>query len=413
MYLQYLSLKNFRNYWRLELPLSPGVTVVQGANAQGKTNLLEAILFLATSKSLRAQNDREVVHWLAFEREPIPFAEVAGEVRPDGHVNHIRLVLTQQGGRGDRGFRKVVTINGVRKRVLDLLGLLPVVVFMPEDLLLVSGSPSVRRRYLNLLLCQIDREYCRHLDAYNKVVVRRNAQLRHLQEKRGDEALLAYWDEALVTHGAYLMHKRQAILARLDVLAREHHAALAPHQGRLRVAYRPSLDLSEKETGVPAAQLALSWPEEPVAYHPQPVWPVERLQKRFAALLARHRREELAAGMTLIGPHRDDLVFLLDGRNVRVYGSRGQQRTIALALKLAEVQVVHEALGTSPILLLDDVLSELDPERRQRVLSLVLNVPQAILTTTDWSDFTSDFLQQVHCLHVEAGVIRPATPPAR
>ncbi len=408
-YLRHLSLKNFRNYLRLELDLPRGITVIQGRNAQGKTNLLEAITYLATSKSLRALSDAEVVHWLAMEREPIPFAEVGGEVQYDGEVNHLRIVLTQQGGRGSgSGFRKVVTINGVRKRALDLMGLLPVVLFLPEDIDLVAGPPSGRRRYLNIVLCQMDREYCRHLDAYNKVVTRRNAQLRALQGRPFDENLIAFWDDALVEHGAYIIHKRQEVIAHLDIRAREQHRLLAGHEGRLRVEYRPSVDLSERGNMAPQEQLALKLPAQPVAYHPQPVLPESQIRKRFADLLTKVRAREVEAGVTLIGPHRDDMVFLLDGRDLRTYGSRGQQRTTALALKLAEVQVLEEALGASPVLLLDDVMSELDEERREQVLHVVAAVPQAILTTTDWADFSPDFLAVANCLQVEGGVIHPA-----
>ncbi len=407
MYLQHLSLKNFRNYLRLELPLPRGITVIQGRNAQGKTNLLEAIAYLATGKSLRALSERELVHWLSFEREPIPFAEVNGEIQRNGHTTRLRLVLTQQGGRGSgSGFRKVVTINGVRKRVLDILGILPVVLFLPEDITLISGAPSIRRRYLNLLLCQIDREYCRHLEAYNKVVTRRNAQLRAFQGKRLDPALLVYWNDALVEHGAYILHKRQEIVAQLDALVREQHRTLAPRQGRLRVEYRSTLAMNGNRPSVPREQLALALQEEPVAYLPQPVVPIPRLEKRFGEQLEQLQRQEVDAGMTLVGPHRDDMVFLLEGRDVRTYGSRGQQRTIALSMKLAEVQLIQEALGGSPLLLLDDVMSELDAERRQRVLDVVLHVPQAILTTTDWAPFPPDFLAQVHRLEVAEGIIR-------
>ncbi len=409
MYLQHLSLKNFRNYLRLELSLSAGITVLQGDNAQGKTNLLEAIVFLATSKSLRAHSDRELIHWLAHEREAIPFAEVSGEIQHNGDVTRLRLVLTQQQRANTQpGIRKTVTINGVRKRVLDLLGILPVVIFMPEDVLLIAGSPSLRRRYLNILLCQIDREYCRHLEAYNKVLVRRNAQLRDLQGRQPDPHLLAYWDEALINHGAYLLHKRQAVLSRLDELARAHHTTLAPQQGRLRVVYRPALPI-ENTPAAEAHQLSLPLPQE-LAHPPHPVWSVEQWRALFTTALENARKEELSAGVTLLGPHRDDVMFLLDGQDVRLYGSRGQQRTVALALKLAEVQVITEALNTSPILLLDDVMSELDAQRRHRVLDLVAQVPQAILTTTDWADFTPEFLAQAQCLEVHDGVLRPVTP---
>lgn len=407
MYLQHLSLKNFRNYLRLELPLPAGITVVQGGNAQGKTNLLEAITYLATSRSLRALSERELVHWLTYEREPLPFAEAAGEIQGNGLTTRVRIVLTQQAGRGNgQSFKKVVTINGARKRALDLLGLLPTVLFLPEDIDLIAGSPTRRRRYLNMALCQVDREYCRHLDAYNKVVTRRNAQLRALQGRAYDEALLAYWDEALVEHGAYVVHRRQELITRLDVVAREQHRGLVAGGGRLRVEYRPSLSLSARSEGVPEGQLALALHEQPVAYIPQPVWSIARIRRRFRQVLEEVRGRELEAGMTLVGPHRDDVAFLLDGRDLRTYGSRGQQRSAALATKLAEVQVIREVLGMSPILLLDDVMSELDAHRRHRVLDLVAQVPQAIITTTDWSDFPPEFLDRVHRLEVEDGVIR-------
>lgn len=405
MYLQHLSLKNFRNYLRLELPLPPGVTVVQGGNGQGKTNLLESVVFLATSKSLRATHDRELVNWLAFEREPIPFAEVAGEVQQDGRVTSVRIVLAQQKGRDPQGgFQKAITIDGVQRRALELLGLLPVVVFMPEDLLLISGPPSLRRRYLNLLLCQVDREYCQHLDAFNKVVARRNAQLREFQGQPVNSDLMAFWDERFIRHAAFIMHRRQALISRLDVLARGHHAALAAQQGRLRLVYRPALSPA---SAAERLQRPLPMPQEPVAYGEEPVPPIQTWAKRLQRALAETREEEAQRGMTLVGPHRDELVFFMDGRDIRVYGSRGQQRTVALALKFAEVELITEALGTSPILLLDDVMSELDAQRRERVIQLVQQVPQAIITTTDWSDFTPDFLRQVHRLHVEAGLISP------
>ncbi len=407
MYLEHISLKNFRNYLRLELSLPPGITVVQGANAQGKTNLLEAIAYLATSKSLRAQSDRELVHWLALEREPIPYAEVAGDVAHNSTTTHIRILLTQQGGRGSgSGFRKVVMINGIRKRGLDLLGILPIVLFLPEDIRLVSGAPTLRRKYLNLLLCQIDRDYCHHLDAYNKALSRRNAQLRAFRTKPVDPVLMELWNDTLVQHGVYIIHRRQEIISQLDEWVREQHRLLAAGQGRLRVEYRPSLDMNDSQVQVPKAQMALALPEEPVAYTPQPIWPMNKIEKRFREALTRRLQDEIDAGATLTGPHRDDMAFLLDGRDVRTYGSRGQQRTVALAMKLAEVRAIESALGTSPLLLLDDVMSELDEERRGRVLEVVQHVPQAVITTTDWNIFDPAFLSRAQRLEVEEGVIR-------
>jgi len=377
MRLTHLSLHNFRNYVRLDLDLLPGVAVLVGDNAQGKTNLLEAIYYLATSRSPHAGADREVVNWLAVEREPLPYARLVGKVARTASEATLEITLTQQENNGDR-YRKQIRLNGVPRRAMDLLGHLNVVLFLPEDISLVSGSPGGRRRYLDVTLCQIDPAYCRHLSRYNQIVTQRNALLRDLRERDGDPAQLAFWDEQLVEHGAPLVARRRQAVAALDELAHTIHAELTDGLERLHLCYEPSLELQ----------------------------PEGSLREAFQAQVKSQRRREMAAGMTLIGPHRDELRFLIDDVDTGVYGSRGQQRTAALALKLAEVEVMHRETGEQPVLLLDDVLSELDAHRRRFLLHWLASTDgpeQAVVTTTDLHVLPETFLQRCRLWRVQQG----------
>lgn len=410
MFLRRLHLEHFRNYRRLDLVFDRPWTLIQGANAQGKTNLLEAIHYLATGKSGQARTEREVVGWSATE-EPIPFARIRGQVEHAGGTTELEILFTPRGDTPH--FTKQVRINGVARRTLDLIGILRAVLFLPEDIALVTGSPGERRRYLDVALCQIDRDYCRHLARYQKVVTQRNSLLRQLREQGasprdpGVAAQLAFWDEQLAAHGAAVLARRYAFLARLEPLAGARHHTLSHGREHLRILYLPSFNpghLAEPVFQEMRAGRFSSATLEPTSALPT----ADALAGRFRAHLESRRNRELAAGATLYGPHRDDLVFLLDGRDLRAYGSRGQQRTAALALKLAEVQAMAAETGEAPVLLLDDVMSELDAHRRRMVLETLDHVDQAILTTTDWDDYTTSFQGQARRLQVTAGAVIPA-----
>jgi DNA replication and repair protein RecF len=378
MRLTHLTLHNFRNYVRLDLDLLPGVTLLQGDNAQGKTNLLEAIYYLATTRSPHAGADRELVNWLAAEQEPLPYARLVGRAVRGASDITIEITLTQQANNQGR-YRKQIRLNGVAKRAMDLLGQLNVVLFLPEELALVSGPPSLRRRYLDATLCQIDPPYCRALSRYNQVVTQRNALLRDLRERGGDPAQLAFWDERLVEHGAYLVSRRWEALLALDQLARSVHGELTDGAEQLYLRYVPSVEM-EGPAGTESVGIAFQ-----------------------AQLQALHPRE-IASGMTLVGPHRDEVRFVVNEVDAGVYGSRGQQRTAALALKLAEVDLMRHATGEHPVLLLDDVLSELD-EHRRRFLVHALNdgVEQVIVTTTDVRSLPEELLQRCRLWRVQMG----------
>jgi len=380
MRLTHLTLHNFRNYVRLDLDLPPGVSLLQGDNAQGKTNLLEAVYYLATSRSPHAGSDRELVNWLAAEQEPLPYARLVGKVTRAAGESAIEITLTQQANNGAR-YRKQIRLNGVARRAMDLLGQLNVVLFLPEDISLVSGSPSGRRRYLDAALCQIDPVYCRTLSRYNQIVTQRNALLRDLRERGGDSGQLAFWDERLVEKGAYLVSRRWNALLSLDGLAHDLHGQLTGQTEQLRLRYAPSVEM-----------------EGPAD--------ADSVREAFMGQLQELRRREIAAGMTLVGPHRDELRFLINEVDCGIYGSRGQQRTAALSLKLAEVGLMRRETGEQPVLLLDDVLSELDEHRRRFLVHTLENgVEQAIITTTDLHTLPQTLLHGSCLWRVEMGCL--------
>ncbi len=407
MYLSHLSLTNFRNFSRLELDIAEGITLLQGLNAQGKTSFLEAVAYLSTSRSLLAGAERDLVHWLAWE-EPLPFARLVGDlVVAGGRKQRIEITLVQsnKSNTGAPLLRKEVRVNGVSRRAIDLVGQMPTVLFLPQDVELISGSPSVRRRYLDIALCQMQHDYCRSLGAYNKVLDQRNALLKALRDQGGSREQLAFWDEQLVVQGSLLMARRAAFLAELEAEANQRQQALTDGRERLHVRYLPSLEPNGNDGELAAGDAdTLREPTPLYLAGDQP-----SIASAFASALARTRQREIAAGMSLLGPHRDDVQFTAQGRDLRTYGSRGQQRTAALSVKLAEVAIMRRALGASPLLLLDDVMSELDGSRRALLLEALSGVQQALVTTTDWADFTPEFRSHARCLHVVEGRIEEGT----
>jgi DNA replication and repair protein RecF len=411
MLLSHLSLTHFRNYHQLNLDFTGRFTLLQGENGEGKTNLLEAIFFLATSKPVHAQTEREVVDWRAQD-EPIPYSRVAGRVQNQTSTTDLEILLT---ARGDGlNYAKQVKINGVNRRSMDLVGLLRAVLFLPEDIKLVDGGPGERRRYLDIALCQIDREYYRALVDFQKVLTRRNRLLKTLGEtarptSTGVDAQLGFWDEKLAQYGSQVIVRRQQFVLALEPIAHQRHAELSGGHETLQLHYLPSFNpgyLNERDFArLTDSQVQGGWPAVPTTPLDS-----ERVAEQYLARLRSRRAREIAAGTTLYGPHRDDLRFVVNGRDMRVFGSRGQQRTGALAIKLAEVHVSTAKTGVTPLLLLDDVMSELDAQRRQTLLLALDGVEQAIITTTDLDDFTAGFRAQAQLLHVHAGAMKMIDP---
>lgn len=387
MHFERLSLVNFRNYVRLDLDLGCGLTVIEGPNGQGKSNLLEAAFFLATTRSPRTPADRELIHWLAWESEQ-PFARVVGRVQRRGGPAEVSITIEgERDATTASGVTKRIRVNGVTRRALDLIGQVQVVLFGPDDLALVNGPPALRRRYLDLTIAQVDTRYVRALAQYQRIVQQRNHLLRQLRERRTGDEELRFWDEELARLGVLLIAERQRAVEELDAFARHKHYRLAGSSERLQIVYRPSLAL-----------------------------PLERLddgKQLFLAQLAAVRARELAQGLSVVGPHRDDLAFLLDAVDVQRYGSRGQQRTVALALRLAEMAFLRQRSGDEPILLLDDVLSELDIARQRHVLDAIAAAEQVLLTTTDATQLRGTSVRPAHHLRISAGRVEALGNSAR
>jgi DNA replication and repair protein RecF len=383
----HLSLANFRNYVRLELDLASDAIVVVGENAQGKSNLLEAIYCLATTKSFRAGSDRELINWDAVG--DVGFARLGARVvRASGPLKldvSIAEGVRREGGPVAVGKR--FKVNGVPKRAFDVIGLVNVVHFAPQDVDLVVGPPAARRRYLDITIAQVDQRYVRALARYGKILLQRNHLLRRIRDHGARATQLEFWDDELVNSGSYLLLRRFETVARLAALGHEAHRDLAAHRELLQIGYRSTCtgELSDADLDARLAAIA----------------------EAFRGALRGLTDKEIAAGASLVGPHRDDLTFEVDGRDVSVYGSRGQQRTVALALKIAEGAFIHETTGEWPILLLDDVTSELDEHRRGQVFSIVAPGQQVVVTTTDLSAVESGFLGRAQVLKVDSGHVQP------
>lgn len=403
MYISELSLTNYRNYSRFQQNFQPTPILLQGQNAQGKTNLLESLYFLSTTTTPHARTDRQLLNWRSTERDVLPFARLNALVMRNGGTTQITITIVKEGER----YKKDVRLNGVKKRAMDVIGVLNTVLFLPEDIALITGSPGVRRRYLDSVLCQIDREYCRALSKYNKLLTQRNALLKELGEHRRSVDQLDYWDEQLTATGALLIvHRHDAILD-LDGVARQKHRMLSNGQEGLRLYYAPSFDPHNR----PQLDYQMPLITEKLPPRAIPAPPVQDVQTSFRAKLQSIRDKEIARGVTLLGPHRDDLHFLVDGVDINLFGSRGQQRTATLSTKLAEVALMQEKTGETPVLLLDDVMSELDAVRRQQVIEMIEQNGQAFLTTTDWNDFDANFRQRAQCFTVLQGRLLPPETP--
>jgi DNA replication and repair protein RecF len=401
MHLRHLSLTNFRLYSRLEVDLPSQAILLYGDNAQGKTSLLEAIYVLATGRSSHTTSDRQLINWLASEEGLMPHARLAADVVRADRALHIDMVLMLEPAKTEDGwrFRKQIKVNGAVVRATDLIGQLAVVMFLPDDVEIAGGGPAQRRRYLDNALSQVDVEYARALDLYAEVLSQRNALLKQLAETGGDLDQLLYWDEQLASAGTTITLKRQNMIAELEQLADRLHRDLTRERHTLRLRYQPAFYADQPLGPVYQRSFHLDLPTQ------SPEATFEQAKRSFFKQLDARRKEELARGATLVGPHRDEVRFIADEIDLGVYGSRGQQRTAVLALKLAEVHWMREKIDDWPILLLDEVMAELDAHRRSFLLKQINGANQAILTATDPEMFTTEFRAQAKLVKVLRGRI--------
>ena len=342
MIIKSLELADYRNYEDLVIHFDRGTNILIGDNAQGKTNILEAIYVAATTKSHKGSKDSEMIR---FDREE----------------GHIRTILEKDGVsvRIDMHLRKNkskgIAVDGNKlKKAADLLGLCNVVLFSPEDLSIIKDGPSERRRFVDMELCQLDSFYLYNLNHYNKIVNQRNKLLKDMIMNSSLQETLSIWDMQLVSFGSKMIERRILFVEQLNEIIYEIHKRLTGGREEIKIVYEPNVSIEDFESRLKGSQM-----------------------------------RDIKAKITSVGPHRDDFCFMVDGIDIRRYGSQGQQRTAALSLKLAEIELVKKITGDTPILLLDDVLSELDCKRQNQLLGSIGEI-QTIITCTGMEEFVNN-----------------------
>ncbi len=396
MYLTHLSLTNFRAFTRLDMEVPRRILLLVGDNAQGKTTLLEAVYFLATFTSFHASSDKQLINFASGDESLAVSRLVAHYMRgSDEHRLEVRLIRETNGNGGRQ--RKEILVDGVKRSMQDALGHFNAVIFLPQMTHVIEGGPEERRRYLNLALAQVIPGYAQALSEYAQALTQRNALLKQLGERGGDPGQLAYWDTLLVGRGAQLIQARILAVQQLEQGVLRYHDQLTDGKEVLRLQYRPSFDPLTPANG--QIQLPVESGVDRTGFT------LEQIQEGFARRLQLLRREEIARGVTTVGPHRDELRFISNGIDLGDYGSRGQVRSSLLALKLAEVDWMHEKTGHWPVLLLDETLAELDTQRRGQLLSALEGSEQAFLTTADLTQFAPDFVQRSTIWQVRAGFV--------
>ncbi len=363
MYVRSLKLRNYRNYNKLDLTLQPGINIFLGPNAQGKTNIIEAIYYASLGHSHRTHQDAELIRW----------HEEQGSILLDfdrcGVVNHLEFQFS-------RTKRRRILFNEHPIRLKELIGSINSVLFSPEDLVLIKGAPSGRRRFLDGEISQASLPYYHELVEFNRIISQRNSLLKRIRERHGDASMLELWDAQLVKSAGKIIAKRFEAVRKLNMLANLMQRRISGDQENLTIAY--------KIHGLDDAKDAEHGKSENMTKY-FPSWYNEMLRKS--------RETDILRGSTSYGPHHDDLVLTVNDINLRTFGSQGQQRTGVLSLKLAELEFLRSETREYPVLLLDDVMSELDVKRRQQLLSFIRREHiQTLITATDAAYFPAEGL---------------------
>ena len=361
MFIESIELLNYRNYKQLHIDFHEGTNVLYGDNAQGKTNILESVYVCSTTKSHRGSKDREIVQ---FGQEE---SHIKMIVRRDGVPYRIDMHLKKNKARG-------IAVNGIPiKKSSELFGIVNVIFFSPEDLNIIKNGPSERRRFIDLELCQLNRLYVYYLVQFNKVIIQRNKLLKEIDFNPPLIDTLDLWDAQLVRFGRELIRLRASFIEELNEIIYGIHFHLSGNKETLTVKYEPNTAETDLEKA-----------------------------------LKKNRPQELRQKMTLTGPHRDDLNFIINETDIRKFGSQGQQRTAALSLKLAEIELVKKTVKDYPVLLLDDVLSELDKKRQEHLLSEIRHI-QTIITCTGLDEFVSSKFQMNKTFKIVNGAVESET----
>ena len=364
-----LELVNYRNYESLELEFSPEINVFIGENAQGKTNIMESLYVLSMAKSHRTSNDKELVRWEADY----------GKIKADVYRKYGRLpleiILSKKG--------KKAKVNHLEQRRLsDYIGQLNVVMFAPEDLHLVKGSPQVRRRFIDMEIGQISPVYLHDLVTYQKLLKQRNHILKqHYGKQKINDVMFDVYTEQFIESAVKIIRKRYQFMELLQKWAEPIHHGISRGLEQLQIRYQPVSGL-------------------------KPEWTPEEMASFLEQKLIEVRKREIERGVTLVGPHRDELQFFVNGYDVQTYGSQGQQRTTALSLKLAEIELIKQEVGEAPVLLLDDVLSELDDYRQSHLLNTIKGSVQTFVTTTSVEGIQHETIQSARIFEVSHGTVK-------
>lgn len=370
MRLNNLQIKNFRNYEELSLTFEKNLVIFLGENAQGKTNILESIYVLAMTRSHRTSNEQELIRW------DTDGAVVSGLVNKQSSNTPLELFLSKKG-------RKTKVNHIEQKKLSSYIGQLNVILFAPEDLSLVKGSPQTRRKFLDMEIGQIDPIYLYDLVQYQNVLKQRNQYLKHLAEKKEKDTLyLDILTEQLIEFGSKVIAARKNFVSRLEVWANQLHQKISQEKEVLQIDYLSNVAYEEKT--------------------------LSEIQKAFAEAIEKVKNKEMLRQLTLAGPHRDDLSFLINAKDVQTFGSQGQQRTTALSIKLAEIDLIKEETGEYPVLLLDDVMSELDDSRQMHLLETIEGKVQTFLTTTTLEHVKDKMSVEAEIFYVEQGKLKGA-----
>ena len=358
MIIKSLELMNFRNYEFLDLKFSEGTNILYGDNAQGKTNVLEAIYLSATTKSHKGSKDKDIV---CFDKEE---AHIRTYLAKEGIEYKIDMHLRKNKSKG-------VAVDGQKlKKAADLLGLLNVVFFSPEDLSIIKNGPAERRRFVDMELCQLDNFYLYNLNHYNKIVNQRNKLLKDMYFNPQLKDTLNIWDSQLVSFGSKIIERRRMFVGQLNEIIYGIHKKLSGDREELIIKYEPDVEIDDFET-----------------------------------ILKKNQEKDIKLKQTSVGPHRDDFSFMTGNIDIRKFGSQGQQRTAALSLKLSEIEIVKKITKDTPVLLLDDVLSELDSNRQNYLLNSIGNI-QTIITCTGLDEFVNHRFEINKVFKVVEGTIQ-------
>jgi DNA replication and repair protein RecF len=369
MFIKQLQLRNYRNYEQLEIQFENKVNVILGENAHGKTNMMESIYVLAMAKSHRTSNDKDLIRW---DQE---YAKIEGRVQKSNGSLPMELIISKKG-------KKAKYNHLEQKKLSQYVGNMNVVMFAPEDLLLVKGSPQVRRRFIDMEIGQISPVYLHEVGQLNKILQQRNHYLKQLQtQKQTDLTMLDILTDQFIQSAVKIISKRFEFLHLLQNWAIPIHRGISHELETLKIKYKPSVEVSEEQD-------------------------LSKMVDMYENKYYQVKKREIDRGSTLFGPQRDDLLFFVNDRDVQTFGSQGQQRTTALSIKLAEIELIHSEIGEYPILLLDDVLSELDDHRQSHLLNTIQGKVQTFVTTTSVEGINHQTLKEASTFYVKNGTIK-------